>query len=335
MKKIFLILIAFVLVSGSAFAKKVKFAVDMCGVTVSPLGVRVTGDFQTAAGFPGGDWTTNTLLTQETADTNIYSTVVDIPAFAKYEYKFVNGDQFYEAEFVPLESRVGYNFNDNRWIYIDSLANDTTFVGSIRFAGNAPKNKKLVRFYVDMQNETVSSNGVHVAGSFQSWNAASTIMYTFADPSAVSVYEIIAYVDSLSTYEYKFYNGNTLINTEIVPGACATNSNRSFTSVNDTLMSTVCFSACSACSATSIAEETAASFQFYPNPTDDQSVFMFNAPLNKASVFVYDVAGRLVQNFNISNQSNFTLQRGSLSAGIYTVTVDADSFRSNVKWIIK
>ncbi len=335
MRKIVLILIASILVSGSAFAKKVKFAVDMSGLIISPLGVRVTGDFQTAAGFPGGDWTTNTLLTQETADTNIYSIVVDIPAFAKYEYKFVNGDQFYEAEFVPLESRVGYNFNDNRWIYIDSLSNDTTFVGAIRFAGNAPKNKKLVRFYVDMQNETVSSNGVHVAGSFQSWNPANTIMYTFADPTAISVYEIIAYVDSLSTYEYKFYNGNTLINTETVPGTCATNSNRSFTSVNDTLMNTVCFSGCAACVTTTISEETTSSFKFYPNPTDDQSVFMFDAPVNKGLVLVCDVAGRVVQKFNITNQSSFTLQKGSLSAGIYTITVNADEVRSNVKWIIK
>ena len=87
--------------------------------------------------FRKGDWASNTTTLTQEGSTEIYSIVVDIPAFAKYEYKFLNGDQFYEAEFVPI-IRVGYNFNDNRWIYVDSLANDTTFVGAILFAGNAP-----------------------------------------------------------------------------------------------------------------------------------------------------------------------------------------------------
>ncbi|MBK8686725.1 MAG: hypothetical protein IPN26_18020 [Bacteroidetes bacterium] len=47
--------------------------------------------------------------------------VVDLPAFAKYEYKFLNGDQGYEVEVVPEESRANYNLSDNRWIYVDSL----------------------------------------------------------------------------------------------------------------------------------------------------------------------------------------------------------------------
>src|SRR3989344_125947 len=136
MKKIILVSVAILLASNITFAKKIKFSVDMTGIAISPFGMHISGDFQTLAGFSGGDWmSNNTPLTQEISDTNIYSIVVDIPAFAKYEYKFVNGDQFYEAEFVPEESRVGYNFNDSRWIYLDSLADDTTFVGAILFGG--------------------------------------------------------------------------------------------------------------------------------------------------------------------------------------------------------
>src|SRR5207248_6349550 len=98
---------------STALAKKVKFAVNMTGQTINTLGVHVWGDFQVAAGYTS-DWAPNlTLLTQEAADTNIYSMIVDIPAFAKYEYTFLNGDQGYDAEFVPQESRVGYNFNTN------------------------------------------------------------------------------------------------------------------------------------------------------------------------------------------------------------------------------
>ena len=111
-----------------AFAKKVKFAVDLTGQPISPNGVHITGDFQEIAGFPGGDWTSDgTPLTQE-GTSSIYSIIIDLPAFRKYEYKFVNGDKFYEAEFIPIASRVGYDFNDNRWIYVDSTSADTSFM---------------------------------------------------------------------------------------------------------------------------------------------------------------------------------------------------------------
>ena len=129
MKKIISTALLLSIFAMNVSAKKVKFAVDMTGQIINTTGIHISGDFQTIAGFPGGDWASNTTpLTQE-GTTDIYSIVVDIPAFAKYEYKFLNGDQFYEAEFVPVESRVGYNFDDNRWIYVDSLADDTSFVG--------------------------------------------------------------------------------------------------------------------------------------------------------------------------------------------------------------
>src|SRR4051812_22600711 len=119
------ILSLFILTSVSA--KKVKFAVDLRDTVANITGVHIMGDFQVAAGYSSDLCPNCTPLTQETGDTNIYSIVVDIPAFAKYEYVFLNGDQGYDAEFVPDDSRVGYNFDSNRWIYVDSLADDTTF----------------------------------------------------------------------------------------------------------------------------------------------------------------------------------------------------------------
>src|SRR5689334_19803480 len=189
MKKV--LLTAVILLSATfVFAKKVKFSVDLDTVTANVTGVHVMGDFQGVAGFPGGDWLPNTTpLTQEASST-IYSTVVDIPAFTKYEYKFVNGDQGYEAEFVPLPSRVGYNFNDNRWLWVDSLANDTTDIGAILFAGNAPVNLTLLRFKVDMSEALVDPAGVHVAGDFQGWDPSKIMLYSFGS----GVYEIIAYL---------------------------------------------------------------------------------------------------------------------------------------------
>ena len=202
MKKI-LFLLSFAFLFTNVNAKKVKFSVNMTGQTISVYGVHVSGDFQTLAGFAGGDWASNTtLMTQETTDTNIYSIIVDIPAFKKYEYKFLNGDQWYEVEFVPVESRVGYNFNDSRWIFIDSLANDTTNIGAIMFSGNAPSGYTLLRFVVDMQSQTsINTNGIHVAGNFQGWNPILTRLCNLDTTS--KYYEVISYVHT-GNYEYKF-----------------------------------------------------------------------------------------------------------------------------------
>lgn len=332
MKKLFFFF--FLLSSIILSAKKVKFAVDMSGQIINPLGIHVTGDFQTAAGYIGGNWTSATLMNQEVSDTNIYSIVVDIPAFAKYEYKFMNGDQFYEAEFVPLESRVGYNFNDNRWIYVDSLANDTTFVGAIRFGGNAPRDKKLIRFYVDMANEIVSSNGVHVAGDFQNWNPVNTILYNF---DSSSVYELICYVDSLSSYEYRYYNGNAIADSENVPSVCAVNYNRQFTSFNDSMMPIICFSSCGACITTAIPSKIISSdFELFPNPTTISATLQLNRFNENTKLIVTDFYGRLLRDISVQSSDAIQLNRDGLSPGIYFVSLLVEGKTTSVKkWIIE
>ncbi len=63
-----------------------------------------------------------------------------------------------------------------------------------------------VTFQVDMNNETVDANGVHMAGSFQGWDPAATAL---SDDDGDGIYSII--VDTLTagaTYEYKYINGN-------------------------------------------------------------------------------------------------------------------------------
>jgi len=179
MKKIILACIAITL-STSVFAKKVKFAVDMTGLTTNTLGVHVIGDFQVAAGYPL-DWDPSSVLLTQEGTSNIYSIVVNIPAFQKYEYYFVNGDQTYEAEFVPEQSKVGYNFDDNRWLYVDSLANDTTFVGAVLFSGNAPVGLNLIRYKVDLSLVTPSINGIHITTTSNGFSPNKTRLYSFGN----------------------------------------------------------------------------------------------------------------------------------------------------------
>ena len=240
MKKILLLGITLGLFSG-VYAKKVKVSVDMTGQTVSANGVHVAGNFQ---GWNPG----STPLTLESG--NIYSTFIDASAHSVMQFKFINGNTWGNAEGVPALNQVGYQTNggqnDNRWFYVDSIANDTSVIPAIVFSGNAPAGKFAVRFAVDMQLQTVGSNGVHIAGSLQGWNPASTSMANLFNNN--KVYEWIAYLDS-GSYEYKFVNGNSWNSPsepENIPSTCNVNGNRGI-SVNSNTSTKVCFGSCTSC----------------------------------------------------------------------------------------
>jgi hypothetical protein len=93
-----------------------------------------------------------------------------------------------------------------------------------------------------MQLQTVGSDGVHIAGSLQGWNPASTSMANLFNNN--KVYEWIAYLDS-GSYQYKFINGNSWGGAESVPSACGVGNdkNREII-VNATGASKVCFASC-------------------------------------------------------------------------------------------
>ena len=317
MKKLITFLLLLIGLQPSS-AKKVKFAVDMTGVPINVTGIHIAGDFQAAAGFPGGDWVSNsTTLTQE-GITAIYSIIVEIPAFAKYEFTYINGDQFYEAEFVPIESRVDSLTNANRWLYIDSLANDTTFVGAIPFSGNAPAGLTLVRYVVDMQGTTISSNGIHVAGNFQGWDPMKTILYSFTP----AYYEVISYVPA-GTYEYKFYNGNQLSSSEIVPGSCNVNSNREVVVTADIVLPFVCYSSCGPC-VVGIGEfQNLFSMRLAPNPASEGTLLSWENNELIKRLYITDLTGRMIEEKIVDGNEAY-ISVSEKPAGIYLVHLSAD-----------
>jgi hypothetical protein len=332
MKKFFLVVVL-ILFSTNIYAKKVKFAVDMTGQTINPTGVHVAGDFQTLAGFPDGDWTSNSTPLKQESGTDIYSIVVDIPAMAKYEYKFLNGDQWYDVEFVPVESRVGYDFNDNRWLFVDSLANDTTFVGAILFSGNAPSGLTLVRFVVDLQyQQEISENGIHIAGDYQEWNSVKDRLYSFGN----DVYETILYFKH-GTYEYKYINGNKSTDEEIVPAECSIDGKRNIQVDCDIVLETICYSYCTDCKTADVNNfEKVNSYSIFPNPTENSANILLNE--NKSyNITITDLSGCVLKSFNNFCGSEFTLYRNNLVNGIYFVNIHdiQDNNDSSLKIIFK
>lgn len=321
--KIQILLIALILAVTTANAKKVKFSVDMTGLPVNTTGVHVSGDFQDEAGFEGGDWQSNTTEMLSQDGSAIYSVVVDIPAFAKYEYKFINGDQWYEVEFVPLESRVGYDFNDNRWVYVDSLYNDTTLIPAVLFSGNAPAGHYLLRLKVDLSLEDmIDPAGVHVALDFQNMDPASTKLYSFGE----DVYEQIVYVEILTGYahcSYFFVNGCTEAGFEVVPVECAFDLYRYIEIPEDTIAETVCFSECVSCDAIGIPEVLQDHGAIiFPNPCRELATVEFNDADSVHQVTVTDLLGNTMRIYKDCHTKTITLSTDELPAGIYFVRIE-------------
>lgn len=335
MKKL-LFVVPFILAVTQLFAKKVKFAVDMTGQIISPLGVHVAGDFQVLAGYPM-DWDfAGTILSQE-ANSTIYSIVVDIPAFKKYEFKFINGDQGYEAEYVPDEVRVGYDFNDNRWMYVDSLSNDTSFIGAVQFGLSSPVGKYTIRYKVDMTNVTASSNGIHAATDYNSFSAVKNTMFTFTTNPAVNVYEVINYVDA-GTYNFNFINGNNVSNQEpSVPSACSNSGIRYITVSKDTVFPDVCYNYCVACSLTGVKENTknVSEFNLYPNPAKNNLTVVSTKEFI-TSIEIYNVNGQSIISENVAFSNKYQFNNLELAKGLYLVKVKGtNNTQQNIKLIIE
>ncbi|MGB1384859.1 MAG: hypothetical protein ACPG6N_06405, partial [Flavobacteriales bacterium] len=107
-----------------------------------------------------------------------------------------------------------------------------------------------VTLTVDMSNEDVSADGVHVAGNFQGWDPGANMMTDNGDGTWSHTFTS----DTAATYHYKFINGNAWGSDESVPGACAFDGNRQVTV--DGMMGDVatlaCYGSCGACGMTTV-----------------------------------------------------------------------------------
>lgn len=107
-----------------------------------------------------------------------------------------------------------------------------------------------VTFQVDMSDEMISQQGVHIAGSFQSvaglgdnWNPGSTLM---SDEDSDGIYSR-SFSLPTGTYEYKFINGDAWGMDENPPGECSvggTNNRIVTVGNNDLTISPVPFNRC-------------------------------------------------------------------------------------------
>ena len=222
--------------------RTVKISVDMKNETVSSNGVHVAGSFQ--------GWNPSATTLSQEGSTSIYSAYAEMDENALVEYKFINNNDWASGvESVPAISQKGHKnngeTNDNRWIWTGS-GSDTLMLPAFVFGKSAPDGQYAVRLAVDLQKEaSVSTDGVHIAGSLQGWDPSKTAMANLYNTN--KIYEVILTLTD-GDYEYKFVNGNAWGKDESVPSSCATNNNRGIkVSGADLEASKICFGSCDAC----------------------------------------------------------------------------------------
>jgi hypothetical protein len=225
-------------------SSNITFTVDMANVTVSPLGVFLAGSFNSFS-------TTQNPMTN--VGNNIYATTITLQANTQVIYKFVNGTNF---ELVTADCGImGSQTVYDRVLQVPSQS--TTLPApcfDLCFACAPTFTFSNVTLRVDMSSQSVSPNGVFVAGNFNNWNTTLNPMTNLGN----NIYETTIAVPSGSDVIYKFLNGP---NYEIVNGTCTVsdgmgNLNRIYTSPlsGNTTLNTVCFETCSACVGTNLCD---------------------------------------------------------------------------------
>ncbi|MGB3465262.1 MAG: carbohydrate-binding module family 20 domain-containing protein, partial [Cyclobacteriaceae bacterium] len=91
---------------------------------------------------------------------------------------------------------------------------------SIIYVSNAQVD---VTFRVDMNGETVSGNGVHIAGTINDWNPSATAL---TDEDSDGIYKVTLSLNPGEFHEFKFINDNDWPGQEIPGEVCSNSTNR-------------------------------------------------------------------------------------------------------------
>ncbi|HZK06921.1 MAG TPA: hypothetical protein VFC92_01860 [Bacteroidales bacterium] len=211
---------------------EITFQVDMSMQQIAPAGVHIGGGFQ---GWQPGD----TPMTSIGEGVYTYTTI--LPSGTYQEYKFINGTTWEEAENLPEEC----SLNNNRYFTVPE-ANSVFPVVCYGMCGPCPEPVLVeITFRVDMSEEILLSEGVHLLGSFNDFDPAATPM----TDAGAGIYTATIVLEEFEQIQFKYVNGNTLAGAETVPAACSDPSGYRTLTVpgNDLTLPVVCFGSCEPC----------------------------------------------------------------------------------------
>ncbi len=286
----------------------VTFKVDMNLTTVSPNGVHIAGSFQ--------NWDPGATVMTDADSDGVYEITIELPISMEYEYKFVNGNAWGMEESVPSACAK----NGNRFIAVGASAlvlDPVCFSSCGNCQGVYP-----VTFRVDMSKETVSSKGVHIAGSFQNWDPSTT---TMTDADGDNIYEVTLDLNGGNTYQYKIVNGDAWGDDESVPAECALDNNRFLTVENAAIVTDAfCFGSCTSCETSTIDQELDKTLTINPNPNNGRANLNFYQNQGKLiTVKCFNVIGNLVSSNQIQTfNGNNNIELNFNDKGLFFVVLE-------------
>lgn len=222
--------------------------------------------------------------------------------------------------------------------YIDDVK--FTQIPSLPNAGAVVKLQVDMADYLDNGN-TISSDGIHVAGTFNGWSTDSTMLEANGD----STYSQFVTVEQFTTMEYKFLNGNTWAGEETVPAECGVDNgqggyNRELgVFFMDSTAQLICFSACISCDSLAVNTEEITfgkSLEVYPNPAYHQAFIEFNFEHSTdLNIKIINNIGQVVQEQHFTNLNNGveTIDVSKLSAGLYFINI-SDGYKQTTEKIV-
>jgi hypothetical protein len=262
MKKIYLSILSLMVAAGAMAQTAVTFNVNMLPFGMSDS-LHVVGNFAD----PNYDnvidnpdyqnWTPSAesgLMTYSGMDFGYTATLMLQPG--RYEFKFVNGNDWPFAENVPQTCTVEVNGNSNRQMMVGTEA----ISYSVCYGECADCGQNAIRLRVDMSTydddndgiggepgEDIHPDGMHVNGSFVNW----TTFMPLQDWDGNKIWEGLMVTETADPVQYKYINGPSWeFPNETISGSCGTATGDRTLTITDinTVLPVYCWSSCDPCS---------------------------------------------------------------------------------------
>jgi hypothetical protein len=297
---------------GMAGYHDITFLVDLSKETVSSQGVFITGSFN--------NWSLNANPMMYLGN-GVFRTILSLEENTVPSYRFVNGSI---SEIVPEACGVSTPTGFARTLTVptQNLVLDTVCFAMCTAC--PPSTYRQVLFSVDMQKENISLSGVHLVGSFNNWDPSANEMMN----AGQGIYQIELQLVEGKTELYRFVNGVSSTDMEVVPSDCGVLYNgidyaRSIATYSDTLLEPICFASCYPCDV-STAELAKNEFRVYPIPADDY--VMIEVPKDchgkTIEIGIYNKLGQQELRGLMDSDAGMTrFEIGRLAPGLYLLQI--------------
>ena len=195
-----------------------------------------------------------------------------------------------------------------------------------------------ITFRVDMNNETVSEEGVFMMGGFTNpaWQSGAMEM---TDDNSDGIYEVTVEICGAADIQYKFTNGDPNVpeneeSADFEASGCGIDNgvggfNRTHTrSGEDEVLPAVAFNSCAPLS---VGELELGVTSLFPNPSTGTTYLDVENPNGfTLRMNIVDITGKLVRENVLLNQKRNEINTSNLNAGLYFLNVVNESNKTSV-----